>query len=935
MAESFEIEAVFTGDTSAVDAQVKRLESRKPKIQVQMETEGTFAGERLRNPATGRLVSSRGGSGALDLPPTTPTTYSGSFSPISISEPEMARQVLHTQSIERQSIYQQNQAGRPTVLSAAYSDMFQEAVRAGDRARQSRLASEASGYGIQLTPPVDPSLTQSADVRRQMVREYQSTPGIRTGSDPLSAAGDPSLRRSGGQIREPKLEAAINELVDSIQRDARAHDEAAAETLRNARESDRNRREVGRAQRAWRRATEAEETDRSRDFTELDRRAGAYARSRLRDEGRAFQAGIRGFSRRTQLQAIEERMGQLGDMGPGGPPPEPGDAGFPEWDRLNQQRAGLQNDPGRKFGMRRLWFQAMFGAWELSREATVLGRGQREAGIALTPLESLETQNAAIRAAGGGIFGGIATELLNLSPLKNSPARIEEATFTEKARRADLDYVRTTQLTIATQSGQRNAMLTQGGAAARIAGIQGKLGQEQFELNQQIGDWKAQIGATTTDLNWNALISPLPGDSLWITRSTLDPAQQAERRQRIAAAQKLGKEQQEQAAFEIRRVQTLDQIEQGEVIAQGAAVQGILGGGSARAINQPLRRQMATFDIQKYAEDHGGQASNATVRYANWRYGQADLENAQEDARYIGADIATQGTRISLGLHRRNMGFEAGLAGIAGDISSKYAASALDPETQANILTAGTAQIRDYVGTAFRAATNRNRTNYAAGRADRLKAQGLTAEANEVAINEAEAQQLDEAGSGVFASLFLRPAIRYRAAQSRIVNKYEDSRATGLELQGLHNQVTIARLESEGRPGTAQVETVRLQALQEVAALRGDDHFQERRKTILQRASFQEKALQRQFMNEIFAGSVEQTVGGTFAPGVGFNYPWEEDRQRKIAAADAAGRDLEDQSNKPGTPPQVGGPDLNDIYNLLQGDLKNAIIGIWQAITQG
>jgi hypothetical protein len=88
-------------------------------------------------------------------------------------------------------------------------------------------------------------------------------------------------------------------------------------------------------------------------------------------------------------------------------------------------------------------------------------------------------------------------------------------------------------------------------------------------------------------------------------------------------------------------------------------------------------------------------------------------------------------------------------------------------------------------------------------------------------------------------------------------------------------------------------------------------------------------------MNEIFAGSVEQTVGGTFAPGVGFNYPWEEDRQRKIAAADAAGRDLEDQSNKPGTPPQVGGPDLNDIYNLLQGDLKNAIIGIWQAITQG
>jgi hypothetical protein len=36
--------------------------------------------------------------------------------------------------------------------------------------------------------------------------------------------------------------------------------------------------------------------------------------------------------------------------------------------------------------------------------------------IALTPLDSLEAQNASIRAAGGGIFGGIATELLNLSP---------------------------------------------------------------------------------------------------------------------------------------------------------------------------------------------------------------------------------------------------------------------------------------------------------------------------------------------------------------------------------------------------------------------------------------------------------------------------------------------------------------------------------------
>jgi hypothetical protein len=606
-----------------------------------------------------------------------------------------------------------------------------------------------------------------------------------------------------------------------------------------------------------------------------------------------------------------------------------------------------------------------------------LGRGQREAAFALTPLDSLEAQNASIRAAGGGIFGGIATELLNLSPLRNAPARIEEATLGEKGRRDDLDFVRTTQLQIATQSGERSAMLGQGAVASRIAGIRGRLGEKQFEINQKIGDWKANIGARyDPDMFSQSLIddyrgqlSALPaGSEVRVSGTTgesyisinnegtyslrsvgrggvtntqeLNPfvmssSERAARRQRISEAQKQGGEATKQADYEIGVLERLDRIEQDAIGVQSQATGALLGGGNPRLINRERRQGLATADIQKYAEEHGGGISSATYRYAKLKYGEAELEGRNDDAQAVGAALSAQGIRLSLGFHARNMGFEAGFAGIAGDLSSKYAAAVQDPETQANILIAGQAQLRDYTATAFRAATSRSRTNRAEAAAMRLRAQGLDAEANEVAINEQEAQGLDEAGTGLFAAAFLRPGIRYRAAQSRIVNKYEDSRKTGLELQSLHDQVTIARLESEGRPGTAQVETVRLQALQEVAALRGDDHFQERRKTILQRASFQEKALQRQFMNEIFAGSVEQTVGGTFAPGVGFNYPWEEDRQRKIAAADAAGRDLEDQSNKPGTPPQVGGPDLNDIYNLLQGDLKNAIIGIWQAITQG
>jgi hypothetical protein len=768
----------------------------------------------------------------------------------------------------------------------------------------------------------------SASQRRYALRELQMGGGIRGYSahgDPfgqgLTEQGEAAVARTQPGVGS-KTEQAVERLVNGILQDAKAHEDA-------AKQAERDQKEISRARRSWRRAVEQEDTERGRDFSELDRRQVANVRNAARGEAALMQAHIDDLQGPDRRRAILNRMADISSGGGGGRylPPGPNDPHFPEWQRLDRQ---LGETKGRGFNIPfGLYFQSMFGAWELSRTSAAIRRGEVEAAYSMSPIEAMDARLNALRSASGGIYSGIVTEGKNILGRafagSESMEKIEETTIAEKARRTDLDFVKTAQLQIAAETGSIQAFQAGGSPARRVSQIRSRAALRDLQTQTQIDDlgaglddrrdagpwWLTSqgikniqqgIAASPTGTfvgdsgtyrlnNEGTIVDVKTGEE--INPFAMEPGARAQRRQRIRELETLKKSGSATATQELRELAVQNALDFATLANQNIALNNQSTLGPREATRQFRRNQVAT-DVRRAKIQFGEQYGQL---YEQTRNLELDITETSE-AFNVEANQLRQTGNIAINrLGSRNMKFESGFARtyFSGQANVTQAEATQEPADIALARAVARSELTGFVREAFRNSRNLNRTNASVANIARLVASGDMGEASQAQLGEQESQELDQAGGGLFAALFQRPGIRMKYGVLREIARHEDTRTRGLTLQSLRDTTELTRLESVGMTGTAQAKQIRYEAEFEVAGLRRGPDYDEQRRLIFQRAANRAETLRRSIMYEQMQGSFEQVVGGTFAPQV-TTRPWEEDRAQRLAAAQDTRNNLQTQA---------------------------------------